>query len=66
MHSVSNVITNSGNCFEVYGFDIMLDETLKPWLIEVNASPSMTATTPSDYKMKIGLLDDLFTIIDIE
>ncbi len=66
MHSVSNVITNCGNCFEVYGFDIMLDETLKPWLIEVNASPSMTATTPSDYKMKVGLLDDLFTIIDLE
>ena len=66
MHSVSNVITNSGNCFEVYGFDIMLDDTLKPWLIEVNASPSMTATTPSDYKMKVGLLDDLFTIIDLE
>ncbi len=66
MHSVSNVITNSGNCFEVYGFDIMLDETLKPWLIEVNASPSMTATTPSDYKMKVGLLDDLFTIVDLE
>jgi len=40
------VITNNPNCFEVYGFDIMLDANLKAWLIEVNASPSMTATTP--------------------
>ena len=66
MLSVSNIITNNANCFEVYGFDIMFDDTLKPWLIEVNASPSMTATTPSDYRMKVGLLDDLFTIVDLE
>ncbi len=30
------------------------------------ASPSMTANTPSDYEMKIGLLDDTFTCLDLE
>ena len=44
----------------------MFDSELKPWLIEVNASPSMTATTSEDYKTKVGLLDDLFTIVDME
>jgi tubulin polyglutamylase TTLL9 len=39
---------------------------LKPWLIEINASPSMTANTPNDYEMKIGLLDDTFTVLDLE
>jgi tubulin monoglycylase TTLL3/8 len=36
----------SGNRFEIFGFDIMLDEQCCPWLIEVNSSPSMEYSTP--------------------
>ena len=54
------------HCFELYGFDVLFDANLKPWLIEINASPSMTANTPSDYEMKVGLLDDTFTVLDLE
>ena len=44
----------------------MLDSNLKPWLIEVNGSPSMTANTPIDRALKNGLLDDTLSIINIE
>lgn len=43
-------------CFEVLGFDIMLDSKLRPWLIEVNHSPSFTCDTPFDLKIKSTLV----------
>ena len=39
-------------CFEIFGFDIIIDSELKPWLLEVNHTPSFTADTPLDIKIK--------------
>lgn len=47
----------------MYGFDILIDSNLKPWLIEVNASPSLTTTTPTDLELKMNLLKDVFAIV---
>ncbi|CAD8185015.1 unnamed protein product [Paramecium pentaurelia] len=66
LQAVQKIIINDKHCFELYGFDILLDAQLKPWLLEVNASPSMTSNTPVDFELKCGLLDDVFTIIDLE
>ena len=64
--SVQKVLMNDKRCFELYGFDILLDATLKPWLCEVNASPSLTADTSSDYELKFGMLNDMLNVVDME
>ena len=53
-------------CFELYGYDVMLDEHLKPWLIEVNASPSMTADSVSDKELKTRVFEDVLNCVDFE
>jgi tubulin polyglutamylase TTLL1 len=54
---------NDKHCFEVYGFDILIDDNLKPWLIEVNASPSLTTTTEMDRSLKMQVIEDAFKIV---
>jgi tubulin polyglutamylase TTLL9 len=64
--SVQKVMINDKHCFELYGYDIIIDENMKPWLLEVNASPSLTASSTRDYDLKVGMLNDAFTIVDME
>lgn len=51
------------NCFEIYGYDIMLDEDLKPWLVEINLSPSVAIETPFDFKLKNTLIHTLLNMV---
>ena len=54
------------NCFEVFGFDILLDSDLKPWLIEVNLSPSLSPDSPLDMTIKTNLITDTFNMCSIK
>ncbi|EFC44955.1 tubulin tyrosine ligase, partial [Naegleria gruberi] len=63
LKACKNIIINDKHCFEMYGYDLLLDSDLKPWLLEVNASPSLTTTTASDRILKMSLLNDTFNIV---
>ncbi|NWU00607.1 TTLL5 polyglutamylase, partial [Urocynchramus pylzowi] len=56
-------LTHRGSCFELYGFDVLIDDTLKPWLLEVNLSPSLACDAPLDLKIKASMLSDMFTLV---
>lgn len=50
------------SCHELFGFDIMLDENLKPWVLEVNISPSLHSNTPLDVSVKGQMIRDLLNL----
>ncbi|XP_050834689.1 tubulin polyglutamylase TTLL13 isoform X2 [Serinus canaria] len=52
-------------CFEILGFDILLDRRLKPWLLEVNHSPSFNTDSQLDHEVKDALLCDTFNLINV-
>lgn len=52
-------------CFEILGFDVMLDENLDPYLIEVNHAPSFATDSELDMKIKKQLLKDSFRMLDM-
>lgn len=63
LKSVSYIMANDRHCFECYGYDIIIDDNLKPWLIEVNASPSLTSTTANDRILKYKLIDNMLSVV---
>lgn len=52
-------------CFEIYGFDILLDDKLRPHLLEINISPSLSSSSPLDKKIKTTLICDTLNLIGI-
>jgi tubulin polyglutamylase TTLL6/13 len=53
-------------CFEILGFDVMLDKKMKPWLLEVNHSPSLLCESPFDKDLKDTLITDALRILDLD
>ena len=52
-------------CFEILGFDVLIDEALKPWVLEVNHSPSLSCDSGFDKELKDAVISDAVRILDI-
>jgi tubulin polyglutamylase TTLL6/13 len=60
-----NDLTNS-MCFEILGLDILIDSNNKPWLLEVNHTPSFTTDSPLDKKIKRRVINDAIQIMNVK
>ena len=49
-------------CFEIFGYDFMVDKDLKPWLIEVNTNPCIECPNDLLKQLVPRMLDDAFKL----
>ncbi|XP_067274796.1 probable tubulin polyglutamylase TTLL2 [Pseudorasbora parva] len=74
-HRITNIVTlslltavpcipSSPNCLELLGFDILIDASFKPWLLEVNHSPALSLDCPADVAVKKGLINDIIDLMN--
>eukprot|EP00946_MAST-07B_sp_MAST-7B-sp1_P000359 g359.t1 len=47
---------NERRCFQLLGVDVLLDEDLRPWVLEINNSPSLNLSTQADERIKLPLI----------
>jgi hypothetical protein len=60
---VEDVIPSQPGAFELFGFDVLLDMELRPWLLEVNASPSLARDHALDREVKEALMADTIKVV---
>ena len=54
---------DGSRCVEILGFDFMVDEALKPWLIEVNHLPSFATDSPLDSRIKSQIVSSALSVL---
>jgi len=61
-HSCQPDDVENAMCFEVLGFDVILDHKMQPWLLEVNHAPSFGTDSELDQIVKTEVLTDTFIL----
>jgi len=75
VEKIKNVVINSlesvqdmfelkrGQPFELFGYDIMVDDDLNCWLIEVNSSPALDYSTPVTERLVKMVSEDTIKVV---
>ena len=45
-------------CFEIFGYDFILDNEFRPWILEINNNPGLGISSPVIEKLVPRMLDD--------
>ena len=55
-------ILNRNNCFEIFGYDFILDQYYEPFLLEVNTNPGLEESSPLIKMLVPRMIDDAFRL----
>ena len=54
--------TNPVLSFEIFGYDFIIDNEFKPWILEINNNPGLAISSPVIEKIIPRMLDDAFRL----
>jgi hypothetical protein len=60
---VDDTVAFQPNAFELFGYDVLIDQDLRSWLVEVNSSPSMATDSDLDKQVKGNLIRDTIRLV---
>ena len=55
-------ILNRQNCFEIFGYDFILDNNFEPFLLEINTNPGYEESSPLIEMLVPRMIDDAFRL----
>ena len=57
--------SNCSRCFHTLGVDVLLDSELEPWLLEINANPSLGTDSFMDLRIKQGVVERSLQLVGL-
>jgi tubulin--tyrosine ligase/tubulin polyglutamylase TTLL9 len=64
MNAVGKKLLNNEKvlCFEIFGYDFIVDNMFKPWILEINSNPGLGISSPVIAKLVPRMIDDAFRL----
>tara|TARA_R110002050_G_scaffold218965_1_gene354895 strand:+ start:1491 stop:2054 length:564 start_codon:yes stop_codon:yes gene_type:complete len=61
-----SLVKQRSHAFEILGYDLLFDQEMQPYLLEINHTPSLSPHTQLENNVKQRMLNDLFPLVDVK